>query len=258
MIKVVCCISDFGVAGYRNGLSYSCRRFKINLTTLFHSDLWHSHRLKDSSLKLFLQSQPAEQIVLFTDGYDTLFLAREMDIYIKYLQLSPNRDIVVSAETNCYPDENLASVYPNTVGSYRFLNSGGIIGPAAKLLSALNEIDSIKHLEDDKYAWSNQYLWSKLYLNRSVPMIVDHQCEIFQTFSNDLKSAHAFALASKEGKTELVSRLIEDERVRIDANFEIKDSAISNLETNTRPLHLHFNGPIMKFMMFLDPFRALI
>jgi hypothetical protein len=259
MIKVVCCISDFNIAGYRNGLALSCNLLKINLITLYHEDKWDSHRLKDNYLKSFLRSQPREQIVLFTDGYDTMFLAKEMAIYQKYLQLSPTREIVIAAETNCYPDNELKEEYPQIRGSYRFLNSGGIIGPAGKLLEALYEIDKMKLAKEDqgRYEWSNQYLWTKLFLSKSRPLILDYHCELFQTLSNDMESTHEFVAALRENNTQSLNQIIENEIIKIDNKFEFSYNLIRNRETMTQPLHLHFNGPIMKQIMFKEPFRAL-
>lgn len=260
MIKVVCCISDFNVEGYKSGLAFSCKLLKINLITLYHGGGWDSHRLKDSHLKAFLRSQPREQIVLFTDGYDTIFLGREIDLYKKYLQMAPTREIVISAETNCYPDNELTEDYPLIGGSYRFLNSGGIIGPAGKLLEALYEIDSMKLAKEEqgRYNWSNQYLWTKLFLSQSSPLILDYHCELFQTLSNDMESTHEFVAALREDNSQSVNQIIENEIIKIDNKFEFSNNLITNKETMTQPLHLHFNGPIMKQIMFKGPFKGLI
>jgi len=257
-MKIITCITNPEEIGFKHALKASCNYFNLELITLVHSGQWDSHRHKDTYLKQYLLSLPADEVVLFTDGYDTILLGGEKEIMDRYRRVSPDKGIVVSAEKTCYPDPNLADDYPLATTPYRFLNSGGIIGRAADILDALEEIEQIKsQLTDDPFQFSNQYLWTRIMLKEGNPRIkLDVNCVLFQTFPTTMETVRKFqAIPDIEEKKNIVMA----EMKAILSDFEVNEGLdIYNKVTGTYPLHLHFNGPVMKPAMLFQPFLSFI
>ena len=118
----------------------------------------------------YLTTLPDNDIVLFSDGYDSFITDALDDIVGRYLGFGAA--IVCSAESTCWPDPALEPQYAHVAG-YRFLNSGGYIGEvwALKKLFA----DSIADADDD------QLYMAKQYLSGRHDMVLDHEAYIFQT-----------------------------------------------------------------------------
>ena len=256
-MKIITCITNPEEIGYKHALKASCNFFNLDLITLTHPGKWDSHRHKDTYLKQYLLSLPGNEVVLFTDGYDTILLGGEKEIMERYRRIAPDGGIVISAEKTCYPDPNLASTYPMTNTPYRFLNSGGIIGTAADILSALAAIEEMKSsLPDDPFLFSNQYLWTRIMLKKDNSGIkLDVNCELFQTFPTSMETVRKFqSVPDINEKKEIVMT----EMKAILQDFEVNDENIYNKITATYPLHLHFNGPVMKPAMLVQPFLSFI
>lgn len=256
MIKVVCCITDNENPGYKFGLKASCRKFGIDLMTICRDSQWTSHRLKDRLLKEYLLTQHRSQIVLFTDAYDTLFLGGANEIYERYATECGANELLVSAEKNCFPDQGLTEHYPKIYSPYRYVNSGGIIGPAESFLFALNEIDRLN--AGNSYLWSNQYLWTKIYLANVAPIRLDTKCVLFQTMC-DMEEQTKDSRAMRNFIVDIpTENYIYTEQERFKREFTIENKKLTNNLFKTTPVHLHFNSVLMKFMMFREPFGAII
>lgn len=231
-MKVITVISDPTESGYEL-LKLSCAINKLSLVTLVcHQEKFSSNRKKDALLSKYLQTLDEQEIILFTDGYDSFFLADEKEILEKYKNSSDR--ILFSAEMNCYPDTNLEKFYPAVNTPYRFLNSGGFIGKAG----AIKEM-FLKDLsgEEDKFRYSNQYLWSLRFIQFPQYISLDTQCDIFCTFSSDisreiLTETDPANLAMKYKKMEDWFKL----------NFQLKGHRLRNQITGTLPSIAHFNG----------------
>ena len=247
--------------GYKNALNASCNYHKLTLITLFHSDKWQSHRNKDSYLKEYLHSVHPEEVILFTDGYDTIFIGDEKSILDRYKLLSNGGEyIVVSAEENCYPHRGLESAFPIVSTPYRFLNSGGIIGKAEQLLEILAAIEqeskNLDNGDNNLYKWSNQYLWTLIYLKKTHKIVLDNHCALFQAFVNDMETTLKFVSNYSDS---FESKFMYSKSVRKTlSNFKLGSQVLQNISTGTFPVHLHFNGPIMKNSLFQYPFNSFI
>ena len=257
-MKIITCITNQEEIGYKHALKASCNFFNLELITLTHPGKWDSHRHKDNYLKQYLLSLPGNEVVLFTDGYDTILLGGEKEIMERYRRIAPEGGIVISAEKTCYPDPSLASTYPTSATPYRFLNSGGIIGTAADILGALETMEEMKAtMPEDPFLYSNQYLWTRMMLEKGNTGIrLDINCDLFQTFPTTIETVRKFQSVSEiEEKKEIVMT----EMTKILRDFQVNDGCnIYNKITGTYPLHLHFNGPVMKPAMLVQPFLSFI
>jgi hypothetical protein len=258
-MKVFTCIDDKTRNSFVYGLLESCTYFNLDLHVSFPtgSGKWESHREKDLQFYKFLSKCRKNELVLFTDGFDTCFLSDATEILNKYEYL--DSDIVVSAEINCHPCSELETLYLNnsvSSSSYRYLNSGGIIGRVGSLMKVIEGFSQIEDTERGKaYFWSNQYLWTMAYLLRQHPIKLDTNCLIFQTFSTDVYNLHKI-IGSKDDYQFCLS-LIRSYKDEFFNNFVFDDSRIFNKLTQTSPSHLHFNSPFLKKAMFQKRFTSI-
>ncbi len=243
---IITSITDVSNPSYIDGLKASCNYHNLMLETITFESAWNSHRLKDLLFKKFLQKLNPTEIVLFSDGYDAIFVTDEKEILAKYYAL--NSEIVFSSETNCYPYTTFSYLYNENATKYRYLNSGGYIGRVKDIINALNELEKIDKKYplnvDNLFLWSNQFHWMKLQLYSELPIKLDSECSIFQTFVNDLSFKPNPDLIQTEK-----DKQITNEVNRVWSDFEIVGKRLRNIITNSKPCHLHFNGQYMKSSM---------
>lgn len=186
-MKIVTCASNTKQVGYIHGLVASCRFFGLDLVTL-ETKNWTTHRQKDILLKDYLQLRNPDEIVFFTDAYDVLFTNSETEIKQKYAKLYKPGKILISADRICSPDHNLAKFFESSSFGYNFPNTGGMIGKVKDMLNILSKVSQTevmdKSKENSEYKWSNQYLWTKTIIQYPDLVTLDHNCEIFQTMTN--------------------------------------------------------------------------
>lgn len=157
------------------------------------------------------------EFIIFCDCWDLVFTATPEEIIEKFLEF--NCDLVVSAEKNCFPND-LKEEYDNLpfTSSYKYLNSGMIVGYTSKLLETL-EAMKVEEIPDDYWDgeknvhFNDQYEYQKIFLQQPVNIKLDYQ----QVLSRTLHDA----------------KLIE---------LDFSEQRIRNIETNTYPCTMHMNG----------------
>lgn len=178
--------------------------------------------------------------IVFTDCWDAVFATHPqelVDIFEKVY--APEFDIVISAEKNCFPDDLKPEFDSlNTPTSYKYLNSGMIVGKTDAILTCLKAMD-LSNVPDDHYDEekrcmvhpNDQFLWQQVFVKQPVKIKLDSEQWMSQTL-------HGVA------KDEL--------------NFDFQN--IFNKETGASPRHFHFNGsaktsglrePILKHLNLL-------
>lgn len=122
--------------------------------------------------------------VLQTDAHDALFVHGERRIIEGYRHYA-SPDILLSAETNCYPDASLSVEYDlvDSIDSpYRYVCAGGWMGNIRLLRQAIPQIlDQAPHEENDQLLWTLAYL--RLY---DLDIALDHERKVFQTAAGAL------------------------------------------------------------------------
>ncbi|KAI3376196.1 hypothetical protein L3Q82_016396, partial [Scortum barcoo] len=118
--------------------------------------------LKKELLKL---SDNKDMVVMFvpTGSYDVIFASGPEELLAKFSRLGHR--VVFSAEGFCWPDQRLASKYPQVHAGKRYLNSGGFIGFASDLSVIV------------------QQFYTKIYLETKFNMTLDHRSRIFQNLN---------------------------------------------------------------------------
>lgn len=159
---------------------------------------------------------PQDHIIMFTDSYDVVFNSSPFEIIEKFRKFRSN--IVFSAEKDCWPNRELESQYPDSPTDYKFLNSGGFIGYADRILEVLKSRD-IDNSYDDQLFYTEMF-FNKL--NTDDKIILDYYQEIFQTLN------------------------MSTEDVEV-----LKQSQMKNKVTQSIPCVVHANGP-SSVKRFLD------
>jgi hypothetical protein len=258
-MKVVTCITDIENPGYKYALKASCKYYGLELITIVAEDTkWSSHRNKDIELSKVLLTFNPDELVLFTDGYDTFFIGNEEKIISRYHYTRNNKDILIAAEQVCFPDASLASRFDDTKNTYNYLNSGGIMAPAQVLQEVILKFKFISQgLKNDLFPFSNQYLWTHYFLQNKNNIKLDTECSLFQTFTPKVITDGVLRVMEENSqkRQEFAKEVFKD----INDNFEVKELLnLKNKKTGQNPLHLHFNSPISRYNMFQEPYLSWI
>lgn len=188
------------------------------------------HRaIKDGKIK--------EKLIVFVDAWDVVF-ASPVELAVDDYK-SFKKSIVIGAEKNCFPScfkkEYDRLKYKS---SYKYLNSGVIIGETDAIFETLEAMDAPNlpiDYHDSRYGrnfhFNDQAYYMDLFLRQPVPMALDYKCLIAQNMQD----------------------VSEDE-------LEFLDAGIRNRETGTIPSIIHWNGaskdkwsrePILKHLNLL-------
>jgi hypothetical protein len=159
------------------------------------------------------------EFIIFCDSWDLVFATTPEEIIERFLEL--NCDLVISAEKNCFPDD-LKKEYDNLpyTSSYRYLNSGMIVGYTNKLLEIL-EVMEVEKIPNDYWDaekhcnihFNDQFEYQKIFLNQPVNIKLDYQ--------------------------QIFSRTLHDAKLE---ELDFSETRIRNIETNSYPCTFHMNG----------------
>ena len=103
------------------------------------------------------EQQLRTKIILFTDSYDVIALTSPTEILTKYNSICHNETVLFTAEKSCWLLQQLDIFYPETDSDYKYLNSGGFIGNAGKILNLLEK--KIENFEDDQLYYTKIFLF---------------------------------------------------------------------------------------------------
>jgi hypothetical protein len=186
-------------------------------------------------LLAYLDEIDDDELILFTDGTDAIFIASEVEILDKFSKFKT--DLLFSAEIGCWPDKRMAKFFTQDDNTpYIYLNSGGFIGKAGLIKELLCKNDEN---DDENNIYSNQYVWANCYLKNKDRIKLDTYCDIFCTMYTDY---------GEELTNTDVDKIYNIKRQWIDENFSIENHRIYNKITKTFPCQLHFNGNSKAFL----------
>lgn len=162
--------------------------------------------------ELLKHSDKKDMVVMFVDSYDVIFASGPEEVLSKFSRLGHR--VVFSAEGFCWPDQRLASKYPEVHSGKRFLNSGGFIGFASDLSTIVQQW---KYKDND----DDQLFYTKIYLDKTqrtkFNMTLDHRSRIFQNLNGAVEEV-----------------VLKFERAKVRAR---------NVAYDTLPVVIHGNGP---------------
>jgi hypothetical protein len=160
--------------------------YNRQLKQLLHSGIHHGIKMKVlgyglpyqgdghklSYVKEYLNQLPDEDIVLFVDAYDVLFLANAQTILDTFL--NKNVVCIFAAEhymANSWPLHYLAKFYPPSPTVFKYLNSGTYMGYVGHLKKVLNDFQ-ISNRDD-------QCQMALYYIHHQNEIALDYYCELF-------------------------------------------------------------------------------
>jgi hypothetical protein len=231
-MKIVTLVSDTNHSGFLL-LKASCEYHKLDLVTLVCDQAQYvNHYVKVSLLNKYFTTLDDEELVMFTDGYDTVMLAGMEEILAKFKGFKS--EIVFSAETNCYPDASLKSRYPMRSDSpYHFLNSGGFIGKVGFLRKNI-----AYHVEPNaNFDYCDQYFWTRRYLDGRYDITLDSHCELFCTLSPEM-GGEGFMSKNMSNYFGYFSNMND----WFDKTFFLAEGRVVSQVTHSKPCNFHFNG----------------
>lgn len=214
---------------------------------------------------------PSNHIIMFCDASDVVYTEsanKIIDAFEKVeKQYKKNKNlpvVIFGAERNCWPfmhnDIELIKngrlwcekIYPSSNTSFRWLNSGQFITRVGVMKNLLNDAFALLEsgIGDDQLAYQWMFLSQYATKNRlkgehlSLPVskkgldigvkysiVLDTSCEIFQTgYMTNIGDSSDGGLNMK------------------DVYFNITEGKLQNLETNTSPAVVHFNGGKKNFL----------
>lgn len=171
-----------------------------------------------------------EDAILFTDGYDTFINEKPEEILKRFNEF--NKDIVFSAEMECWPNRKLAEVW-NSLDrpeQNNYLNSGGFVGKFSAVMDILEDTEKYSESYDDQLYLHRIFLKSK-------GVIV---------YDDIKKSSYDFTLDSQNYIFQCLSGG-EFNNVEIAQNGQLL-----NTRTNSCPCILHGNGSSIEKQKFLE------
>ncbi|WP_173073927.1 glycosyltransferase domain-containing protein [Phytohabitans rumicis] len=195
----------------------------------------------------------SDELVLFTDGYDALFIRDERHIMAAYASFS--EPVVFSAEVNPWPlgIVGLALHDGPPVGRFPYLNSGGFIGPARMLhalitrypepptgrFELLRQLRAHGYDTDRRFGWSDQYHWTLVRLLERETTGVDHDARLFECYAPPVPDVNF-----RE-----IMREVEDFRARgreSDSYQRERTRLAERLQVPSGAAHIHFASPVTK------------
>lgn len=156
------------------------------------------------------------KIILFTDGYDVVFLTNIAEITEKFK--ATKAKILFGAEKFCWPDVKLAEKYPEVSEGNRFLNSGLFMGYTTEIWQLLNH-EVVSNEDDDQLFFTKAYL--NEILREKLAFQLDHKSQIFQNLNGAINEVHVVEVKPKEGA---------------------ESYRIENVIYHSRPAIIHGNG----------------
>jgi hypothetical protein len=259
-VKVVTIVSDLDNPFLNRLLVPSCAAVGLEMVVL-HANKGFQLRDKRIIVANYLagRSLPDDELLLFADGYDTVFARGESCVRAAYGKFATS--VVFGAELNCWPLAvvGLALQDGPPGRPYPYLNSGAFIGPAGEILALLkkypdppsDQFKLLQHLRshdydtDERFGFSDQYYWFLVQLLESERIGLDHGGVLFENFGPALGDVADAAVM--QGMSEFFAQGKEsasyrDERTKLDARLR---SPVG--------VQLHFGGPLTKVVM-LDLF----
>lgn len=194
-------------------LKESGKMFDIHINCI-HLPFWRGYIEKIVSVHQAIKSLPDDEIVCFMDAFDVVICGGEKDIIEKYNAFG--KELVFSAELNCFPEE-YKSQYPEYTGSkYRFLNAGGYIG-TKRAINACLTWKSFDYQSQLCARGTDQAYMHEYFLAHTDTVALDTRCTLFQSVY----------------------------RVRW-TDLICTEGRVLNKVLDTRPCFLHFNGGAMR------------
>lgn len=199
----------------------SCEHFGVRMEVVGMGRPYLGNGTKMVYLQQYLKRVSPDEVVLFTDAYDSFFVKPVDDLLSVFQRF--DAPLVMTAEDNFYMRITSLKMlllnlpykwkYPRSQGrypAYRYLNSGGFIGYAGYLLELLEQ------WRIDKTLYSDQQILHQFFVRHPEAIRLDYNHEIFTIYG----------------------------KFATDEVFEVKNDHLINKQTDSSPYIFHFPGKV--------------
>lgn len=240
----------------------SCTAAGLTLTVLHPDVRRFTFKHKRAIISRYLSGCDApDELVLFTDGYDTIILRDSPSITEVYDSF--RKPVVFSAEPNSWPMGVIGlALHPGPPAQpYPYLNSGGFIGRVGDLRDLLtkypdppsDEFSLLRHLRehgydaDMRFGHSDQYYWTLVRLIEPERVALDHTAALFENLTAPVSDV-------ADAGVKAAIRDFRD-RGRDAASYRReRDRLLARLHSPSPAAQLHFASALTK-RVFLDLWR---
>lgn len=237
-------------------LEAQTRDKNIKLEKLGMGKKYVGHFMKDLETLEYLKKTRDEDIVVFVDGFDTIFIGEPDEVLEKFNRL--DCDILISTENIGYLSFIHSSVFERVNGNY--INTGLYMGKAGKLRNFLEEMYSLDYsLKSNQKTWSN-HLYKLQQEKRLGKIKIDHESNIFLnnsfTTSNNLRVKGERVLVSGKRPCFIQGNGCEDLSYYIRKNgyshipIDSADFFVKKVKYNIKAIFSIYN-PILSFYIYL-------
>lgn len=128
----------------------------------------------------YLKEHPEIEEFVFCDAYDVVCFGNEEEFVMKkgLLDLPLYDGLIISAERGLWPSdlEEHRDKYLKTQNRYDYINSGLYYAKSSEFIKVFE-------LYPPDYSTDDQRWFHQLYLNKNIPMRIDSDCILFQSYS---------------------------------------------------------------------------
>ena len=171
----------------------TAKKYDIDLVEFFRGEPYSGHyQMKIDRLSEKIKEYAGtHQIVLYTDGEDSVFTNTIEEIHRRYLAL--NHPFVMSSNTVCWPNSDMGVKFPETKTRFRYLCAGGFMADIGHYLKTIEILDEKRK----RLGWSpnnrypcrsifrdDQAALNEAYANREIDLKIDSECQIFVVGKN--------------------------------------------------------------------------
>jgi hypothetical protein len=255
-MELITIATDLENVFFRELLVPSCGGAGLELTVLHPQTESMLFSDKRYILTDYLTRSKRDDLIVFTDAYDALFIRGQE--YIEHAYKNFAERIVFGAEVNSWPlgAVGFALHEAPPVGPYPYLNSGGLIcypqdlvdvqqkypDPPSDQFEILKRIRAHGYNADDKYHFSDQYYWTLVQHLEPNLIGIDHNASIFECYtapipdlviSEVMRNERVFLEQGREAEA------YKQERTRLEARLKEPSGAAQ----------MHFAGTVTKTVL---------
>ena len=129
----------------------SSKRNNIDLNILGYGDKWEGWKKRAEKILLFLNKYNDNQLICHIDGFDSIILGSEAELYKKFNKYYKNKKIVFSVDNN---SNIIIKYYKNkkfNLCNNNFISAGLFIGYNYYVKKILNEFIKSDYSDDQKF-----------------------------------------------------------------------------------------------------------
>lgn len=134
-----------------NKLIESSKRNNINLNILGYGDKWEGWKKRAEKILLFLNKYDDNQLICHIDGFDSIILGNELELYTKFNKHYKNKKIVFSSDNSNNFYIKYYKMKKFNLCNDNFISAGLFIGYNYYIKKILNEFINSNYSDDQKF-----------------------------------------------------------------------------------------------------------